>query len=85
MKLPKFLQTSYRKIVEWLFLPVFAFQIVKPFDKVENSFVISPAAFDRGHNFFDIVFFRLFDVVRFPEYFSGVRWCPVFAGLVWLE
>jgi len=34
MKLPEFLQTAYRKVVEWLFRPVFAFRIVEPFDEV---------------------------------------------------
>jgi len=34
VKLPEFLQTTYRKVVEWFFRPVFAFRIVKPLDKV---------------------------------------------------
>ena len=56
MKLSELLQAAYWKVVEWLFRPVLAFRIVEPFDEVENSFVISPAALDRGHNFFDVVF-----------------------------
>ena len=63
MKLPEFLQTPYRKVVVWLFRPVFTFRIVEPFDEVENSFVISAATLDRGHNFIDIVFLRLLDVI----------------------
>jgi len=65
MKLPEFLQTAYRKVVEWFFRPVFSFRIVEPFDEVENPLVIPSAAFDRRHNFFYVVFFRLLDVVRF--------------------
>jgi len=34
MKLPEFLQTAYRKVVERFFCPVFAFWIVKPFDEI---------------------------------------------------
>jgi len=56
VKLSELLQAAYWKVVEWLFRPVLAFRIVEPFDEVENSFVISPAALDRGHNFFDVVF-----------------------------
>jgi len=57
VKLPELLQTAYQKVVEWFFRPVFAFRVVVPFDKVKDSLVISPALFDRGHNFIDIVFF----------------------------
>jgi len=32
--LPEFLQTTYRKVVEWFFRPVFALRIVEPFDEV---------------------------------------------------
>jgi len=84
VELLEFLQTTYRKVVEGLFRPVFAFRIVEPSDEVENSF-ISPAAFDRGLDFFDIVFFRLFDVIRFPEYLRWVRWCSVLTGSVGFE
>jgi len=56
MKLPEFLQTTYRKVVERFFPPVFAFRIVEPFDKIEDYFVISPAAFDRGNNYVNVVF-----------------------------
>ena len=63
IKLPEFLQTAYQTVVEWFLRPVFAFQIVEPFDEVKDSFVISSALHDRGYNFFDVVFLRLFDVV----------------------
>jgi len=64
VKLPEFLQTTYREVVEWFFRPVSAFRIVEPFDEVKGPFVISPATFGRGHNFVDIVFLGLLDVVR---------------------
>ena len=65
MKLPQFLLTAYQKVVKWFFHPVLAFRIVEPFDEVENSLVISPAVFNQGHDVFDVVFLRLFDVVGF--------------------
>ena len=68
MKLPELLQTAYRKVVEWFFRPILAFWVVEPFDQVKDSLVISSAAFDRGHNFVDIVFLRLLDVVRLSEH-----------------
>jgi len=34
VKLPEFLQTAYRKVVEWFFRPVFSFWIIEPLDKV---------------------------------------------------
>jgi len=34
MKLAKFLQTAYRKVVEWFLRPVLTLQIVKPFVEV---------------------------------------------------
>jgi len=85
MKFPEFFQTSFREVVVGFLRPVFAFRIVEPFDEVKNSFVISPAALDRGHNFFHIVFLRLFDVIRFAQHLRGVRGCSVFAGSVWFE
>jgi len=85
MKLSEFLQAAYRKVVEWFFRPVFAFQIVEPFDEVKDSFVVSSAALDRGHNFFHIVFLRLFDVVSLSQHLRWVRRCSVFAGSVWFE
>jgi len=47
MKLPEFLQTAYRKVVEWLLRPVLALRIVEPSDQVENPFVIPSAALAR--------------------------------------
>jgi len=85
VKLPEFLQAAYQKVVEWFFRPVLTFRIVELFDEVEYSFVISPSACDRGHNFFNIVFFRLFDVVRLPEYLRCVRWCSLLAGSLGCE
>jgi len=85
MKLPEFLQTAYRKVVEWFFRPVFSFRIIEPLDKVEDSFVISPAAFRRGHYFVDIVSLRLLNVVSFSQHLRWVRRCSVFAGSVWFE
>jgi len=85
IKLLECLQTAYQKVVVWFFHPVFAFRIVVPFDEIENSLVISPAVLDRGHNFFQVVFLPLFDVVRFPQHLRGVRRCPVFASSLWFE
>jgi len=56
MKLPEFLQTTYRKVVVWFFCPVLAFRIVEPFDEIENSLDIFQAVLERGHNVFHIVF-----------------------------
>jgi len=85
MKLPEFLQTAYRKVVERLFRSVFAFRIVEPFDKVKDSFVISPAALNQGHNFFHIIFLQLFDVLCFPQYVRGVQGCSMLAGSIGFE
>ena len=68
MKLPEFYQTAYQKVVEWLFRPILIFRIIEPFGEVEDSFVISPAVLNRGHNFLDIINLRSFDVVCFSEY-----------------
>jgi len=68
VELLEFLPTAYRKVVKWFFHPVFAFRIVEPLDKVYDPSVVSSAAFDRGHNFVDIVFLRLFEVVSLSEH-----------------
>jgi len=68
VKFSKFLQAAYRKVVEWLLCPVLTFRIVELFNEVEDSFVVSPAALDRRHDFFHIVFLALLDVICFPEY-----------------
>jgi len=68
VKLPELLQTAYRKVVKWFFRSVFAFRVVEPFDEVKDSLAISAAAFDRGHNFVDIVFLRLLNVVCLSEH-----------------
>jgi len=34
VKLPEFLQTAYRKVVEWFFRPIFSFRIIEPLDEV---------------------------------------------------
>ena len=85
MKLSEFLQTAYRKVVEWFFRPVFALRIVEPFDEIKNSLVISPASLNRGHNFLHIVLFRLFDVVRLLQHLRGIWRCLVFAGSLGFE
>ena len=59
MKLSELLQTAYRKVVEWFFCPVPAFRIVEPFDEVKDS----SSLFAGRHYLFDIVFFRMLDVV----------------------
>jgi len=46
LKLSEFLQTTYRKVVEWFLRPVLAFWIVEPFDEVEDSLVVVSAALD---------------------------------------
>ena len=63
-------------VVKWL---------VEQSDEVEDSLVISTAALDRGHNFLDVLFLALLDVVRFSEYLRRVRRYPVFAGSVGFE
>jgi len=63
MKLSELLQTAYRKVVEWFLCPVPAFRIVEPFDEVKDS----SSLFAGRHYFFDIVFFRLLDVVGFSQ------------------
>ena len=82
VKLPEFLQTAYRKVVVWFFC---SFVVAEPFDQVEDPFLVSPPVFSRGFHFLDVVLVRLFDVVGFSEYFSGVRRSSVFTGSVWLE
>jgi len=42
MKLPEFLQTAYRKVVEGFFRPVFAFLIVELFDKIQDPSSLLP-------------------------------------------
>jgi len=66
MKLLEFLETANRKVVEWLFHPVFPLRIVEPFDEVENSLSVSPPSFDRGHDFVNIIFLALLKVLHFP-------------------
>ena len=70
MKLPEFLQTAYRKVVEWFFCPVLPFWKVEPFGEVEDPSSLLPGR----HYFLDVVLFRLFDVVGFSLHFRGVRW-----------
>jgi len=65
VKLPEFPQAAYRKVVEQFFHPVLAFRIVEPFDEVEDSFVITSAALDRGHNFIHVLFFRMLNIIGF--------------------
>ena len=85
VKLPKFLQAAYRKVVEWLFCPVFSHRIIQPFNEVENSFVVFPAALDRRHNFFHIVFLALLDVICFSEYPGRVQQRSLVTSSVRLE
>jgi len=40
MKLPEFLQTAYREVVEWFLRPVFSLWIVEPSDEVEDPFAV---------------------------------------------
>ena len=37
VKFSELLQTTYQKVVEWFFRPVFAFWIVKPFDHIRKK------------------------------------------------
>jgi len=41
--------------------------------------------FNRGHDFFDVVFLRLFDVISLSEYLRRIRRCPVLASSVGFE
>jgi hypothetical protein len=68
VKLTEFFQTAQGEVVEGLLRPVSTIREVKPFDEVENTTVVSAPSFDTGHDFIDVVFLTLFDIVRFPKY-----------------
>jgi len=56
VKLPEFLQATYRKVVKLFLCPVLGFWIVEPFDEVKDSFAVTLAALGRGYDFLHIVF-----------------------------
>jgi len=85
MEFAELLQSSFREVVEGFLLPVPSFWVVQPFNEVEYPFVISSAAFGRGHNFFHIVFLALLNVVCFPDYLRGIWWGPVLTRSIGLN
>jgi len=64
VKLLKFLQTAYRKVVVWLFRPVFLVGVIKPFDEVQDAAPFLGAL----KNLVNIVLLALLDVVGLSEY-----------------
>jgi len=81
VKLPKFLQAPYRKVIVWLFRPVLPVRVVEPFDEVQDAAPFLGAPKD----LVNIVLLALFDVVGFSEDFRGVGWHLVFTGSVGFE
>lgn len=63
VKLPEYLQTSYRKVVVWLLSRVLTGRVVEPLDKVQNAASLLVASKD----LVKIVFLALFDVVGLWE------------------
>jgi len=78
VKLSKFLQAAYRKVVVWFFRPVLPVWVVEPFDEVQDAAPFPGAPKD----LVNIVLLALFDIVGFSEYLRGVRRCPVLVGSV---
>ena len=78
VKLSKFLQAAYRKVIVWFLCPVLLVWVVEPFDEVQDAAPFPGAPKD----LVNVVFLALFDVVGLPEDLRGVRRCPVFAGSV---
>ena len=63
MKLSKFLQTTYRKVVVWFFRPVLPVHAVEPFDKLLDAAPILGAP----KYLVNIVLLALLDVVGLSE------------------
>ena len=63
VKLPEFLQTSYRKVIIWFFRPVLPVRVVEPFDEVQNTAPFPGAPKD----LVNIVFLALFDIAGLSE------------------
>jgi hypothetical protein len=68
VKLPEFVQSARREVVIWLLCPIPTFRIVKPLDEVKDSAIITAPSLDAGHDFLDVVFLTLLDIVGFPKY-----------------
>jgi len=81
VKLPEFLQTSYRKVVVQLLCPVLAIWLVQPLDEVQDAVPLLGAPMD----LVNIAFLALSDVVGLSEDLQGVRLHPVFTGWVGFE
>jgi len=63
VKLSKFLQAAYRKVIVWFFCPVLPVWVVEPFDKVQDAAPFPGASKD----LVNIVFLALFDIVGLSE------------------
>ena len=80
VKFAEFFQTTRREVVVRFLRPVSTIREVKPFNEVENTAVVSASSFDTGHDFVDVVFLTLLDIVGFPKYLGRVGWRAVFVG-----
>jgi len=81
VKLSKFLQAAYRKVIVWLFCPVPSVWVVKPLDEVQDAAPFLGAPKD----LINVIFLALLDVVSLSENLRGVRRGSVFAGSVRFE
>ena len=63
VKLPEFLQTSYRKVIIWFFRLVLSVRVVEPFDEVQDAAPFPGAPKD----LINIVFLALFDIIGLSE------------------
>jgi len=77
VKLSKFLQTAYRKVVIWLFRPVLPVRVVEPFNEVQDVAPLLGAPKD----LVNIIFLALFDSLRWP--LGGFLRCPAMFGIGW--
>jgi len=81
VKLLKFLQTVYQKVVIWFFRPVLLVWVVEPLDEVQDTAPFPSAPRD----LVNIVLLALFDIVGLSEDLLGVQQCSVFAGSIRFE
>jgi len=81
VKLPEFLQTSYREVVVWLLCSVLPVWVVEPSDEVQDAAPFLGAPKD----LVNVVLLALFDVVGLAEYLRGVWWRTVFTELIGFE
>jgi len=81
VKLSKFLQTAYQKVVVWFFGPVLSVWVVEPLDEVHDVAPFLGASKD----FVNIVFLALFDIVGLSEDLHRIRRDPVFTSSIGLK